>query len=131
MVGRRVVTIDGPAGVGKSTVARKLAIRLRFVHLNSGALFRVVARAALHRGVNLSDDEAVSELGLSLKFVFSVDSAGQTHFTVDGAEIERELLGEKVGEAASRIAVLPKLRRVLLEVQRKCASEQPVVVEGR
>lgn len=126
-----VITIDGPAGVGKSTVARKLASRLRFVHLNSGALFRAVARAVKLQGIDARDEDAVEQVARSLRFHFSVDSTGETRFTVDDIDISSQLLQEQMGEGASQIAVQPKLRDVLLQVQRKCANEQPIVVEGR
>ncbi|MFN8389814.1 MAG: (d)CMP kinase [Bdellovibrionota bacterium] len=126
-----VITIDGPAGSGKSTVARKLASRLGFIHLNSGALFRAVGLIAQERGVLLDDDRAVSELAKSLHFEFRLRPNGTTTFIVDNVDHGERLTAEDVGKLASQVALLPTLRQVLLELQRDVAKRSSVVVEGR
>jgi CMP/dCMP kinase len=132
-----IVTIDGPAGSGKSTVARKLANKLGFIHLNSGALFRAIGLKARDRGVTLEDDEAISTIARETKFDFElVEDDGETkeratRLLVDGHEIREQISTDLAGQLASRIAVLPKVREVLLQVQRRVAEGQSVVLEGR
>ncbi len=135
-MGRIIVTIDGPGGSGKSTVARKVAKNLRFVHLNSGALFRalgVLAREQLgESGVNLLDEEQLVKLARATRFDFSLEAiSGETVFTVNGEEFSSRIRGEQVGDWASKIAVLPNLRQVFLELQREVAKRTDLVVEGR
>lgn len=125
-----IITIDGPAGSGKSTVARKLATRLGFIHLNSGALFRAVAVFARDQGVSLSDELEVARLSKELRFGFIPESSG-TSFSVNGARITEELSGEEVGALASAVALLPAVRDVLLNVQRELGKAHSLVVEGR
>lgn len=128
---KQVITVDGPSGSGKSTVSRKLAKRLGFVHLNSGALFRAVGLETRRKSVSVDDDEAVAQVGRVLHFSFVLDRSGETHFLVDGIERGAELLSAEAAELASRVAVLPKLRQILVEVQREAARVSPLVVEGR
>ncbi len=95
-MGRIIVTIDGPGGSGKSTVARKVAKNLRFVHLNSGALFRalgVLAREQLgESGVNLLDEEQLVKLARATRFDFSLEAiSGETVFTVNGEEFSSRI----------------------------------------
>lgn len=126
-----VIAIDGPSGSGKSTVARKLANRLAFIHLNSGALFRTVGLFAKEKGVPLEDDAAVAQLARALRFRFELNENDDTVFLVDGVDVTSRLAEEEVGALASRVALLPSVRQVLLEVQRAAAAEHSLVVEGR
>lgn len=126
-----VVALDGVAGVGKSTVARKLAIRLNFVHLNSGALYRAVALRAIREGMSLQDEDAVTQLASRMKFAFRVDDSGNTVLWIDGQRAGNEIASQEAGKGASEIGTLPRLREVITEVQRKAADEFPLVVEGR
>ncbi|MCB0345275.1 MAG: (d)CMP kinase [Bdellovibrionales bacterium] len=128
---KRVITIDGPAGSGKSTVAGKLAKRLAFVHLNSGALYRVIACQADLQGVSLEDEEAVAKLAQQIEFTFVVADNGETRLLVDGRDIASEIATNEAGKKASLVAVLPKVRKILTEVQRRAAQHSSVVVEGR
>ena len=126
-----VVTIDGPSSSGKSTVARNIATRLRFIHLNSGALFRAVGVLAARQGLNLSGDDELADFARRLSFRFLLNGDGTTTFTVDGADLVADLNTREAGELASVIAVLPKVRDVLTNVQREVATQGSVVVEGR
>jgi len=126
-----VIAIDGPAGAGKSTTAKKLAKRLGFVHLNSGALFRATALEALESGVPLDDDIRLSELARSLDFSFELDASGETIFFSHRQTLSERVASEEVSAAASRIAVLPLVREVILKIQREVAEHKDLVVEGR
>lgn len=126
-----VITIDGPAGSGKSTVANKLANKLGFIHLNSGALFRAVALLARERGISLQDEAQLAALGLETDFRFAPDPSGHTCFLVNGVDLGSRISSEETGKVASQIAVFPMLREVLAQVQKKVSEENSLVVEGR
>ena len=131
-----IITIDGPAGSGKSTVARKIANKLGFIHLNSGALFRAVAVAAASAGVDLGDEAAVFDVAKRLQFSFFITAflatgESTTQLLVNGEDWSNRLSSEDAGALASKVAVLPKVRQLLLEVQRAEGSKHSLVLEGR
>lgn len=114
-----VITIDGPAGSGKSTVARNLARKLGFIHLNSGALFRALGLEAERRGLPIGDDDKLSALAQELKFQYLVNSDGTTAFLVNGTNWDDAVSSRVAGELATRVAVLPKVRQAFVDVQRE------------
>lgn len=127
-----VVAIDGPAGSGKSTVAAKLAKKLGFVHLNSGLLFRSLAREAQQQSIALDNDQRLAELARSLEFRYELaPTEGTTRFLVNGVELGNELSSTTAGELASRVAVLPAVREVFASLQQEISKRQSLVVEGR
>ncbi|MGH3088569.1 MAG: (d)CMP kinase [Rubrobacteraceae bacterium] len=124
-----LVAIDGPAGSGKSSVARAVAERLGVVNLNTGATYRAVALAALRENVLPSDGATLAEIARR------VELEGET-VSLDGAAVpERELRSPEVSAAASKVSSRPELREVLVRVQRaaakKARAEGGAVVEGR
>ena len=121
-----VVTIDGPSGTGKGTIAAALAERLGFQVLDSGALYRTLALAALRAGVDPDDGPALGELASRLR----IDFVGG-HVLLDGAEVEHHIRTEDVGRAASRVAVHPEVRAALLDWQRAAAVPPGLVADGR
>jgi len=126
-----VITIDGPAGSGKSTVARKLAARLEIAYLDTGAMYRAVAHTALTRGVNLDDEDALVALTRSIDL--SLD-CGPTHtrVRVDGRDVSEAIRTLAVAEATSRVARCQRVRDVLVELQRRIgAGLRSFVTEGR
>jgi len=125
-----IVTIDGPAGSGKSTLARALARRMGYLYLESGALYRAVALAALRQGLDLSDAAAVARLvaGLDLRVE---DQADGPRVFLGREEVTRFLRAEDVGRAASNISRLEAVRQRLNELQRRLGRRGGVVVEGR
>lgn len=121
-----VVTIDGPAGAGKSTVARRLADRLGWRLLDTGAMYRAVALAAIRAGISLDDDDATGRLAIRLSVRMP---PGQV--LLDGEDVSGLIRTSEVSEASSRLAVCPSVRRRLVELQREFATENDVVAEGR
>ncbi len=137
-----VITIDGPAASGKSTVAAELAKKLGWCHLNSGLLFRAVAHKALKKSLekgsgmvaeklDFTDKKGITELSRGTIFKFFVKASGETELLVDGMPISSDALGSEIGSYASKIAVIPELREVLLRVQRDVREDMSLVVDGR
>jgi cytidylate kinase len=121
-----IVTIDGPAGAGKSSSARELALRLSFQFLDTGAMYRAVTWYCLKEEVDLSDEAAVAEAARRGAFEFA---GGQVF--VDGLEVTREIRRSAVTDQTRFIAGNQRVREQLVELQRKLASGADVVTEGR
>lgn len=125
---RPVVAIDGPAGAGKSTLARALAERLRLAYVNTGAMYRALTAVALRRGVDPGDAEALQELAGTLRF--SLDRGSPPSLLIDGRPPEQDLSSAEVEAAVSQVASHPSVRDVLRAEQRRL-GELGAVVEGR
>jgi cytidylate kinase len=126
MIMARVVSIDGPAGAGKSAAARGLAARLGWRLLDTGAMYRAVALAALRAGVELGDDAALGALANRLRVELPPGAV-----RLDGADVSSAIRTPEVSQAASRVAACPSVRAVLVGWQRDFAEAQPTVAEGR
>jgi CMP/dCMP kinase len=121
-----VIAIDGPAGAGKSTVARAVAAALGFTYLDSGAMYRCVALAALERGDELDNPGAIGELARSLLIELDDRSVG-----LDGRDVSAAIREPVVTEAASRVSVHPPVREAMVERQRELIDAGRYVAEGR
>jgi cytidylate kinase len=125
-----IVAIDGPAGVGKSTVAKLLASRLRFLYLDTGALYRSVAWAVLKHGLDPMDAKAVAALLPKLALQMQVTNE-DVAVSINGKDITSELRTPPVSAAASVVSAIPAVRAWLLPVQRQIGEKGSVVAEGR
>lgn len=126
-----VLTIDGPSGVGKGTVARLLARELGWHLLDSGAIYRIAAVAAQDAGLDLEDGEAVAALVASLPIRFAQNEDGSERIELDGRDITARVRTEQAGALASVIAAQPVVRAALLERQRAFRRPPGLVADGR
>ena len=126
-----MVAIDGPAGAGKSTIARGVAARTGYTYIDTGAMYRAVAWRALQAGLSVGeDDAAIGALAGGLAFEFrAVD--GRTHLFVDGEDVEAAIRTPEVGNLSSPVSTIPAVREHLVAAQREMARTRPVVMEGR
>jgi cytidylate kinase len=129
MSSRVVVAIDGPAGAGKSTLARRLAASLDLPYVNTGAMYRAVTRAALRSGVDLDDGEGLSRIASRLRFDLSSTGTPRT-LLIDRNEPGAELAAPDVERSVSRVAAHPAVRLVLRDEQRRL-GRGGAVMEGR
>jgi len=127
---RLIVTIDGPAGVGKSTLGRRLAQALDYRYVDSGALYRAVAWQVRETGLNLADQEALAQMLAHFRPHIAANHQG-FQVSVAGRDITRELRTPEVTQASSQVATRPQVRRWVGEVLHRLAVDGGVVAEGR
>lgn len=125
-----VIAIDGPSGVGKSTVSRALADRIGFRYIDTGAMYRAVALLARDQGVSLDDPSGLAGLGRDLRIEFSA-TRDELAVEVNGKDVTLALRLPGVSEKASRLSRFPEVREVLVEKQRELGRQGRVVMEGR
>lgn len=125
------ITIDGPAGAGKSSVAQGVARKLGYVYVDSGAMYRAVAWLAMQAGLSVEDDsEAITRLAQTMQVEFRPTN-GDQHLFVDDEDLEPRIRLPEVGALSSAVSAIPGVRAALLDTQRTLARETGVVMEGR
>lgn len=125
------VAIDGPAGAGKSTVARAVAERIGCTYIDTGAMYRAVAHAAMRAGLAVGvDDEAIGRLAGELDFEFET-CGGLRRVLVNGEDVSEVIRTPEVGALSSPVSAIPMVREHLVAAQRRMAETVPVVMEGR
>ncbi len=125
-----VVTIDGPSGAGKGTICQLVAERLEWHLLDSGAIYRVLALAAIHHDVELENEEAITLLASHLDVQFLAGS-DLVKVILEGEDVSTSIRTQECGNAASKIAALPRVREALLRRQRAFCTEPGLVADGR
>ena len=126
-----VITVDGPSGVGKGTLCQYLAAQLGWALLDSGALYRLTALAALRRNLALDDEHRVAAVAAALDVVFRPGLEGALHIELEGEQVSAALRSETVGNAASQVAALPAVRAALLQRQRDFRQRPGLIADGR
>jgi cytidylate kinase len=126
-----VITIDGPSGSGKGTLSRMLARHLRYHLLDSGALYRLVALAAMKKGIDLNNEEVVSQVASGLDVIFSLENDESAQILLEGVMVTDAIRQESVSMTASKVAAYPSVRAALLERQRAFAVAPGLIADGR
>lgn len=125
---RIIVAIDGPAGAGKSTLAKRVAKKLGFAYINSGAMYRAIALWAMRLGVSLTDMHRLEELAKAAKIELA---PSQGRVFLNGEDVTEAIRDRRISTAASKVSAVPGVRRALLRIQRGMAEKNSVVMEGR
>jgi cytidylate kinase len=130
MDANKVITIDGPAGAGKSTLSKRLAAALGWRRLDTGALYRAVAVAARERGLGAADSEAVGRMAENLKMELIAGDEDDL-VILDGRDVTGLLRSEAISALSSELSIIPMVRAALMPHQRRQAETGPLVAEGR
>ena len=125
---RAVIAIDGPAGAGKSTLARRLAARLAYLYIDTGAMYRAVALWAERNGTSLDDHLNLEQLARAAEIELR---SNPTSVTLNGEDVTEAIRRPEMSQAASKVSAIPGVRRALVEKQRRMAEKASVVMEGR
>jgi CMP/dCMP kinase len=125
-----IIAIDGPVGSGKSTLARRVAELMGYVYIDTGAMYRSIALKALRRGVALGAADPLAALAGDTRIDLRAQDGGQQVF-LDGEDVTSAIRTPEVAQAASKVAVVPGVRRVLVAEQRRAGGQGGVVMEGR
>ena len=124
------IAIDGPAGAGKSSIAKLVAKRMNYVYVDTGAMFRTMAYYFMNENMDVAKEEAVTEncdkIDISIQY-----QEGEQHIFLNGTDVSSEIRREEVGKAASVIAKYPAVRTKLLNLQREIAAKNDVIMDGR
>lgn len=126
----RALAIDGPAGAGKSTIAKAVSRELNWIYVDTGAMFRAIALFLTERGTDTDSEEAVAAALDGVDIALRHENGEQRIF-LNGRDVSAEIREEAVGNMASRVSVYPAVRNKLLLLQRQLAAAQPVVMDGR
>jgi cytidylate kinase len=125
-----IISIDGPAGTGKSTLARRLARRFGWRYIDSGAMYRAVALCAAEREISWNDEAALVRLCTQLTFEFALREE-QFTVQVNGRDVTKAIRRQAIGEGASQVATLRSVREILVQTQRQMAGAGGMVMDGR
>ena len=124
------IAIDGPAGAGKSTIAKRVSAELSFIYVDTGAMYRAIALYLLKNAIQPEDPDSVKhalgEIEIAIRYV-----GGEQHVLLNGEDVSGQIRTEEVGNMASKSSALPCVREKLLELQQKLARENDVVMDGR
>ncbi len=123
--------MDGPAGAGKSTLARIVANRLGYLYVDTGAMYRALALKALRLGLDIEDDEALAEMARSTSVRLERSEEGGNRVYLDGEDVTAEIRTPAVDRVVSRVSAAGGLRKYMVEAQREMAREGGVVMDGR
>jgi len=126
-----IITIDGPAGAGKSTVAKHLAKLLNISYLDTGAMYRALTLKALRQGLNLEDEDALANLAQKTKIDFADDGQGGLKILLDGNDVSEDIRSLEVTNNTFYAARAPKVREILVEWQKALGQKHSIVGEGR
>lgn len=127
----RSIAIDGPSGAGKSTMAKSLARELGFLYVDTGAIYRTVGLEVFRRGIDPSDGSAVASILPEIEVSMAYGNDGLQHMYLGGEDVTTAIRQHEISDYASKVSAIPAVRAFLLEMQRKLARENHVIMDGR
>ncbi len=125
------IAIDGPAGAGKSTIAKEIAKRLGFIYVDTGAMYRAMGLCFLRKGIDGHDRETIADLCPSIRVDLSYDGEGRQQVILNGENVTPFIRQEEVGQMASVTSAIPEVRAALLDLQRNMALTSDIIMDGR
>ncbi|MBP1737351.1 MAG: cytidylate kinase [Oscillospiraceae bacterium] len=130
-MGYKSIAIDGPSGAGKSTLAKLLAEKLGFLYMDTGAIYRTVGLYAFQRGVDPTDEQAVTALLKDIGIEICHGEDGLQRMLLNGTDVTEEIRQNEISRYASGVSAIPEVRAFLLDIQRKLAQEHHIIMDGR
>ena len=124
------IAIDGPAGAGKSTIAKQLAKELSFIYVDTGAMYRSMALYFMRNGIAMEDEAAISDACKTVEVSIAYEN-GEQQVLLNGENVSKEIRKEEVGKMASATSVYKEVRTKLVELQQKLAADKDVIMDGR
>lgn len=125
------IAIDGPAGAGKSTIAKAVARELGYVYIDTGAMYRAVGLFCLDEAIALTDEACVSEAVRDIDITIAYDEEGAQQVFLNGANVSTRIRTQQVGDAASTVSQYPAVREKMVKLQQSLAEHTSVVMDGR
>ena len=125
------IAIDGPAGAGKSTIAKAVARELGYVYIDTGAMYRAVGLFCLDQAIALTDEARVSEAVRDIDITIAYDEEGAQQVFLNGANVSTRIRTQQVGDAASTVSQYPSVREKMVKLQQSLAEHTSVVMDGR
>ncbi len=126
-----IITIDGPSGTGKSTVAKGVAKRLGFTFFDTGAMYRSLAWLVLQKGINPAEQESVEAILSEFAYEIQTGLDGERHYWVNGTDVTESIRSQPISMISSQIAVYPVVRAAMVQIQRQFGATVDAVFEGR
>lgn len=128
---KSVIAIDGPAGAGKSTIAKRLAKRLNYRYLDTGAMYRAVTWYVVNNNIDLSNKEKIGEIAKKINISFNTDENGNTSIFVNGKNVNNEIRKNIIDKNVSEVAKISKVRSEMVKIQKRIAKNGKIIVDGR
>lgn len=126
-----IIAIDGPAGAGKSTVAKILAAKLKFIYIDTGAMYRALALKALETKTDISDTTRLIEIARTTNINLINNHAGALHVLMDGRDVSADIRHPRVTKLVSDVAKIKEIREVMLKLQRSLGAQKDCILDGR
>ena len=128
---KSVIAIDGPAGAGKSTIAKKLAKRLNYRYLDTGAMYRAVTWYVIDNNIDVSNEDKIGEIAKNINISFKTDKNGNTSIHVNDKNVSNEIRKNSIDNNVFDVAKISKVRNEMVKIQKRIAKNGKIIVDGR